>query len=90
MQKSFLPIDYKFEWTEDWYKWDAEAGRTAALKARNAEAKRLKDKGHTVRKFSLRDQLISRGGIGSGKPHIELHMTCFLLNVTFKKMALWA
>lgn len=84
MQKTFLPIDYGFEWTEEWYKWGADAGRNAALKARNAEAKRLKDQGHKVRKSSLKDQLISRGGIRSGKPHIELHMTCFLIDVTFK------
>ncbi len=86
MQKSFLPIDYGFEWTDGWYEWDADAGRSAALKARNAEAKRLKDLGHTVRKFLLKDQLISRGGIGSGKPHIELYMTCFLINVSFKEV----
>lgn len=87
MQKSFLPINYGFKWTEEWYQWDADAGRTAALKDRNAEAKRFKGEGHTVRKSSHRDQLISRGGIGSGKPHISLYMTCFLIDVTFKGAA---
>ena len=84
-QQSFNPIDYTFQWTgEDetgWYEWDRTEAHKQALKARNAEAKRLRAKGHKVRCGTHRDQLMSRGGIGSGRPHIELHVNCYYLNV---------
>lgn len=79
-QKIFNPIDYTFKWTEDWYKWDRVEAHKAALKARNAEAKRLKTLGLKVRKYSLKDQLISMGGIGSDKPHINLVVNCYAVN----------
>lgn len=81
----FNPVDYHFEWTDDWYTWDADEARTAALKARNAKAtelrKSLKGTGKTVKCFSMRNQLISRGGIGSGHPHIELVTNIYGVNV---------
>ena len=82
-QQSYLGISYGFEWTQDaqgeWYAWDYEAGNKAAQEARDAEAKKLKAAGWTVKKSSDRNQLISRGGIGSGKPHIELHCNAYIL-----------
>ena len=81
IQKSFNPVDFAFDWTPDgWYTFDRKAGRAAATKARNAEAKRLEQDGWTVKKWSLPSQLISRGGIGSGRPHIEEVVTVFYLN----------
>jgi hypothetical protein len=81
-QETFCGIDYGFRWTSDgWYKWDGRAGDRAALKARNARAKKLRQQGRTVRLFALGPQLVSRGGIGSGQPHIELVAKCYGLNV---------
>lgn len=80
MQKMFSPTDYNFEWTEDWYKWDRDAAHKAALKARNAEAKRLKSEGYAVQKYSRKDQLISKGGIGGDKPHLTLIANCYGLD----------
>lgn len=42
-----------------------------ARKRRDIRFKELKAKGHNPRKFSLPNQLISVGGIGSGMPHNE-------------------
>ncbi len=81
MQMMFNPIDYGFAWTDDnWYTFDRKAAQKAALKARNAEAKRLEAQGKRVSKFTLPSQLISRGGIGSGKPHIEEVVNVYGLN----------
>lgn len=79
MQKVFNPVNYTFKWTEDWYEWDRDAAHKAALKARNDEAKKLKAVGRRVGKYSTRDQLISKGGIGSGKPHISLVVNCYVV-----------
>jgi hypothetical protein len=70
---TFSPIDYGFRWTsDDWYEYDGKEAERTALRERNAFAKRLKAEGRRVRKGSLGKQLVSMGGIGSGKPHIEL------------------
>ena len=86
--QTFNPIDYGFRWTPatdqdpmGWYEYDGKPAERAALKARNAEAKRLEKLGHTVKKSSLGKQLISRGGIGSGRPHIELVVPVYALTV---------
>ena len=79
-QKIFNPINFNFAWTADWYAWDGKAGRTAALQARNAEVKRLKGAGWTVTTFCLADQLVRRGGIGTGHPDVEFHVSCYGLN----------
>jgi len=72
-QEHFDSVDFGFEWTADgWYRWDMKAGAKAAMKARNARARELRAAGYTVR-CSAMDGLYSKGGIGSGKPHIELH-----------------
>ena len=77
----FNPIDYGFSFTDDgWYSWDRKAAHKAALAARNAEARRLKKMGKRVQTFSSANQLISRGGIGSGHPHIEEVVTVYGFN----------
>lgn len=79
-QKIFCPIDFEFSWTDNWYEWDREAAHKAALKARNDLAKRMKDAGRLVQKFSLKDQLVRRGGIGSGRPDVEFFCNCYGVN----------
>ena len=80
-QETFCGVDYGFSWTSDgWYAWDYTTGNKAALQARNARAKELRAQGFKVYGFSLGESLISRGGIGSGKPHIELWAKAYGLN----------
>ena len=81
MQKTFNPINYNWRWTEDWYEWDEETARRQALKERNAYAKKMKAQGHAVHKSTMSNQLISRGGIGSGHPHISLVVNVYMVDV---------
>lgn len=80
IQATYSPMDYTFQWTEDWYTFDTTEGKRLALAARKAEMARLKREGWTVKPFSLGQQLISRGGIGSGRPHIELVVNVYGFN----------
>lgn len=85
-QKTFNGVDTFFQWVQQddgswWYTWEPKAARKAALRERNAEARRLEKAGHRVSKFSLGEQLRSRGGIGSGRPHIEFVCTTYGLNI---------
>lgn len=78
MQNVYNPARYCFEWTPDgWYTWDRAAAHKQARAARDKQAKFLKSEGHVVAKFSLPSQLITVGGIGSGKPEITLCCTCY-------------
>lgn len=87
-QKTFSPLDYGFRWTDAdsgdlskiWYEYDGKAAERAALQARNAFAKKMKADGFKVRKSSLGKQLMSRGGIGSGRPHIELVVPVYMVD----------
>lgn len=79
-QEIFSGIDHGFAWTDDWYEWDAKAGNAAALKARNARLKELRKQGKNPRGFTLGNQLVSRGGVGSGHPHIEEFTKCYGIN----------
>jgi hypothetical protein len=79
-QQIFNPINFGFSWTEDWYTWDSKAGHTAAKQARNARIKELRQQGKNPRGFRLANQLISRGGIGSGQHHIQEVVTCYGVN----------
>lgn len=78
-QETFCGTDNgAFRWvtTADgkiWYEHDYEAGNKAALKARNARARELVKAGRRIRKFSSGSQLRRFGGIGSGKPDIEVY-----------------
>jgi len=80
-QQTFNPMNFLFSWTKDWYEWDGTAAHKAALKARNAEAKRLKAQGKRVRSWSMPNQSITRGGIGSGHPEIDHFVTVYVLEV---------
>jgi hypothetical protein len=75
------PLDYGFQWTEDWYRWDPKPAEKAALKARNDIARAARKAGYRVTTFSLGRQLRSMGGIGSGHPHIELVTTGYGVNI---------
>jgi len=79
--RSFNTIDYRFTWTSDWYKWEGAEAKKDAMRARNAEAKRLRAEGWTV-KVGSNAALMSRGGIGSGHPHIELWSTVYTISAT--------
>jgi len=81
------PADYTFEWTVPtasepmgWYKWDRTIAHKLALRDRNKEARPLRENDYNPVLFSLRDQLITRGGIGSGHPEISLVVTVYGLN----------
>lgn len=81
LQETFNPVDYGFQWTDDgWYKWARQPAHKAALQDRNARARELKRAGWTVRKSTLSSQLIRRGGIGSGKPDIEMVASVYMID----------
>lgn len=92
MQKTFSPLDYGFRWTDIesndlskiWYEYDGKTAEKAALQARNEFAKKMQKEGYRVRKSSLGKQLVSRGGIGSGRPHIELVVPVYMVDVEYK------
>ena len=80
-QKTFCPANFTFQWTDDnWYTWDSILATKMARQARDAAAKQALAEGRSVKKFSLPHQLITRGGIGSGRPQIEVVATVFGLN----------
>jgi hypothetical protein len=80
-QETFNPVDFGgFEWTEDWYRWDTAAGHRDARAARDSRARELRRAGHRVRCFMLRHQVVSRGGVGSGRPHVEFVVTVYGLS----------
>jgi len=81
-QKRFNPLDYCFAWTPDgWYQWDYKAAHKAALSDRNAKARSLRAQGKRVKCSSSPNALMSRGGIGSGHPHLEFYVTVYHLDV---------
>ena len=86
-QRMFNPADYAFQWTsptaEDpmgWYKWDSKVAHRSALQDRNKYVMTLHRKGKNPVSFSLQNQLITRGGIGSGHSEINLVVTCYGIN----------
>jgi hypothetical protein len=81
-QHSFSPIDYTFKWDGNgWYDYDEDAGKVLAKKDRDDYAAELKRDGYKVRKSVRKNNLRSKGGIGSGNPHIELVVPSFLVTV---------
>ena len=83
VQHVFSPIKFGFEWTNDgWYSFDRKDATTKARKARDDKARELKTQGYAVKKFSLPNQLVSMGGIGSNHPHIEEIVNCYGLNAS--------
>ena len=76
------PIDFGFSFTLDgWYQWDSKGAHKAALKARNAEVKKLRAAGRTVRTWRCGGQLITKGGIGTGHPQIEEIVSVYGLTI---------
>ena len=75
---TFNPIDFGFEWLEDgWYSWDSVEAHMRARKARDEYARNVKPICQSVRKSSTPNQLMTRGGIGSGYPQIEEVVTAY-------------
>jgi hypothetical protein len=81
VQVSFNPVDFGFEFVGSWYKFDRVAAKAAAMKARNDYAKAQRALGNQVSCWSMADQLITMGGIGSGHPQIEVCVTCYVADV---------
>jgi hypothetical protein len=83
-QTTFNPIHFGFHWTDDgsWYEWDRDAAHKAAQRERNLAAKCLRQAGRKVRCFNTPNQLMSKGGIGSGKTHVEFVVTVYGLEWT--------
>lgn len=80
-QQTFSGVDFGFRWTSDgWYEYDGAEAERKALATRNARVRELKARGHKPRPFSLGLQLLSRGGIGSGRPHVEILTKCYGIN----------
>jgi len=83
-QQIFNPINYFFNWSNDWYQWNSKKAHEEAKRLRDKEAKRLKEEeGFKVKKFTIKNQLITRGGIGSGKPEISEIVTCYCLDYPY-------
>ena len=82
IQHFFNPVNYTFKWTDDgWYNWDYDKAHKLALAARNKRAGELRKEGYKVGVSTLKKQRISQGGIGSGKPHIDLVVNVYVLTV---------
>jgi len=78
-QVSYSGAEFGFKWTDD--RWDQEVGERAARKERDMDARRLRSDGWTVRCSSLAS-LITRGGIGTGHPEIQLWTKTYVLIAT--------
>lgn len=61
--------------------WHVVETAESARKRRDEYARRMKVDGHKVSKFSLGWQLMSYGGIGSGKAHFTLWVKSYGVNV---------
>ena len=80
-QETFNPVDFCFTWTADgWYTWSYENGHAEAKRERDLRYKELKARGLNPRRRSQAGCLISRGGIGSGRPHVEFVVTVYRLD----------
>ena len=86
LQYLYNPLDYTFKWVRQpdgwWYEWDRLLAHRQALAARNRAAKQLKAQGYRVVKSTLTNQLISRGGIGTDRPHIDHWVNVYILDAT--------
>mgnify|MGYP001562560384 CR=1 FL=1 len=80
MQITFNPIDYSFAWTDDWYVFDEEVGSSKAIEACNFAYAKLKSLGKNPKRFTMQNQLMKRGGVGTGNPQIEIFVTIYGIN----------
>lgn len=80
--RSFNPADFEFSWTRDgWYEWDGEKAHAEAKRERDAVAREARKQGRKVKCWSNRGQQITRGGIGSGHPEIDMLVTVYHVEV---------
>lgn len=64
-------------WTDDgWYSWNRPEGIKTACRLRDKRAER----GHKVHKFSLPNQHVTLGGIGTRKAELDFVVTVFGLD----------
>lgn len=77
MTKTFNPIDYDFQWKNGWYEFDADVAAKMARRDRDLAASKIKAAGGHVRKWATRDQLMTRGGIGTPNPEIAVVVTVY-------------
>jgi hypothetical protein len=83
--KRFNPVNRCFKWTlvegneYGWYEFDSEEAHRVAKLERDEFARSLKSLPGVanVKKRTLKNQLITRGGIGSGHPEISLLVTVY-------------
>jgi len=80
-QLAFNPVDYYFEWTDNWYKWDYAAAHTLAKRARDDKWRELKKHNISARRFVVKNQIMRRGGIGTDYPDIELLANVYMIEV---------
>ena len=88
-QQLFNPADYCFAWAFGWYEWNSQAAHLAARQDRDNLGKKLKQKGYNVTRFTIRHQLITRGGIGSGHPEVSLVVTVYGVNYWRDQPVTW-
>jgi len=86
-QVIYSPADYAFAWTSPtaaepmgWYQWNRMEAHRLALRDRNKNVKLLRENGYNPVSFSLRNQTITRGGMGSCHTEITLVVTCYGAN----------
>ena len=85
-QYSFNPIKYTFKWTDDnWYEWDYKSAHRQALNARNKKAKALENQGYKVSRWYSPCQRVKQGGLGTGKPEIELIVNVYHVDIIGRK-----
>ncbi len=77
MQRSFNPIYFLWTWTADSYEWDSEKAHKAALKERNRQAKQARLEGKKVKNWTLKNQIVSKGGPGTKNAHIQLYVNIY-------------
>jgi len=81
--EEFYATDHYFSWRDDgWYTWDDKKAMATARKARDARARELAKAGYKTRRSTTKG-LMSFGGIGSGRAHIELWTPIYC--VSFRK-----
>jgi len=88
VHRSFNPVDYDFKWVKDWYEWDRAPAHKKAMQHRNKEAADFKKRGWKVRKSTVKNQLIKRGGIGTGKPELDFHVTIYIFDASREEDAM--
>ena len=69
------------EYDKDKDYWQVIETEVECRQRRDAYVKKVKKEGHKATKFSMGWQLMSYGGIGSGKSHFELWVKAYGANV---------